>query len=251
MGSPTRYRPGQLYKPKAEDLNAYGDAWDRIHDLKSVPEPNHPPLAFRVKNTSGAHLARHHIAHLGASILPVTAENDRGRFSVLHEASELTSESWAQFVVVQKPIPSGDIGPAVIRGVSFAMVNVTHSWHRFADFTEGTPDRLTSCPHGSAEILVGADDVGLSPCLVFLGPRRSVTLRAKPVADRPPDSSGLFDVWRQTTSSSAPVSTGYHLTAHHRWMAGTKTLPEGTECRITFYPDSLSWEVTEAECPPA
>ena len=247
----TRFKVGDPYRPLASDLNAYADAVDRINALGTRLPKKGNVETIQIQNNSGVTLDKHFIAHLGAPLLATTNPDDPGRFKSLHTATALVAASWGRFAVAQKPLIVGAIGPAVIRGLTIVTLDRQYDWHEWADITPATPNKLTSAPHGSAEILWASGSTGSSlQALVAIGPRRQVSLRAKADSTLSPDTSGLFNIWRSVAPPAAPTVTSYQVTAQHIWMSGTKDIDTTTAARVTFDPQELIWEVTEAECPP-
>ena len=112
-------------------------------------------ISMLVKNTSGADWAKYSVVQLGAGVANTPAA-DLELFKsdpIIHAVNpDNTAATWPRMAVTQEAIINGDLGLALISGVTPVYVNVTDTTHRYAQPVSGS-NSMTSGDWGPVEIL--------------------------------------------------------------------------------------------------
>lgn len=169
--------PGQRAKPgdRVRDV-VTAQAWNSLIDLRdqfarsqSLANINAAPVLSRdclveVRNDTGADLTRY--ACIGLDGVTVEPSENADEFTERHvlRADVYSGANAARFAVVQEDIPDGEIGRAVVCGVTIAQINVKSLSHQFARAVAADTVMLSG-DSGHAKILhveeVGNDKLGL------------------------------------------------------------------------------------------
>ncbi len=174
-----KVRSGEPLAIPARAYNAFVDAAlahrEAASSLRSraphgrASRPDHAATIL-VRNDSGADIPRFGILGLDSPVIGpddnLASFQNQPAFSGSTPAAG-THEG--RFAVVQQPLASGAIGPAVVDGLSVARINVADASHTYADVADGDATQLLSSAAGSARILWIASGTGTQWALVSLG----------------------------------------------------------------------------------
>jgi len=152
---------------KANSINTFNSETTNSKDYAKVS----------VLNSSGSDLDRFFILGIDEPIiLPADDQEDfESRITVDGVTPEDgtggsgASDHRGRFVVLQEPIPDGEIGKSRIAGETLVKIDVIEEAHEFADVTDGEPAYLTSSSTGSARILWKESGTGEKWALIRLG----------------------------------------------------------------------------------
>jgi len=122
-----------------------------------------------VKNASGADRARFAVLGIDSPIFSPSEAADNFANQVALVGVTPTADHAGKFVVLLEPIADGEIGQAVVSGVTPVKVNVTDEAHTRADVQAGQAGYLASGDSGSALILWKEAGTGEKWALVNLG----------------------------------------------------------------------------------
>jgi hypothetical protein len=161
---PRRVQPGDRLAITAAEYNRLLAAADAMHrnrlpggaGVRTHIRTMHQPFAFitlpaRNSSRSGASSDLNH-----QSRIPTPAPSELARFvrdATIRTVRPNEDEHARRFGVAIEPIRNGEVGRVVFDGVVAARVNVTQTWHRFADVAGSGGETLQSKPDGSAQIL--------------------------------------------------------------------------------------------------
>jgi len=173
---------GQTLSIPADDYNACIATAKAYHQgLGGAPSPpqrptgNSPSRLF-VKNVSSTDAPR--FAVLGIESVVFTPSDNLDEFQnapTLTVTTPTTDDHTGNFVIAQEPIPAGQIGLAVLQGLTACQINITDEDHTHADVTNEDNTQLTSGSSGAARIL-HVNGTGTQWALVALG-------TSQPIAD--------------------------------------------------------------------
>ena len=175
---------------KANSINTFNSETTNSKDYAKVS----------VLNSSGSDLDRFFILGIDEPIiLPADDQEDfESRITVDGVTPEDgtggsgASDHRGRFVVLQEPIPDGEIGKARIAGETLCKVNVIDEDDGFADVTDGVEDYLTSANTGSARILWKESGTGEKWALIRIGDYQSLAGKMyKATADSVSASAGV------------------------------------------------------------
>jgi hypothetical protein len=174
-----KVRSGQELAIPARAYNAFVDAAlahrEGGSSLRSRPPHGRASRAdhaatILVRNDSGGDIPRFGVLGLDGPIIEpgdnLASFQNQPAFSGSTPAAG-THEG--RFALVQQPLASGAIGPAIVDGLSVARVNVADASHTYADIADGDATQLLSSAAGSARILWAAPGTGTQWALVSLG----------------------------------------------------------------------------------
>lgn len=176
MSSYTRAIEGRPVRIPAAAYNAWcaaAEANERSGHRSGGADGSMGPhaLRVRVKNATGEQLAAFATvaaAEDTAAALTITGNEYAVTAGPLLRVTdaELDDNPRPHLVVLQEPIPDGEVGWGVIRGVCVARVDVGNALHRYADLPS-TGAKLRSAVQGRVRILQGeAGGAGERLCLV-------------------------------------------------------------------------------------
>ena len=132
-GAPlTRVRPGQDWRPAADDINAFSDA-ARAHQLNPTPQlggsrsfgPPPTTTVVTVRNDTGAALERFATAAIGEPLIDPDANPGSHADALAFLAVATVAADHAsppRLLITQEPIAIGRTGLAVIDGASHALI---------------------------------------------------------------------------------------------------------------------------------
>lgn len=191
-----RVAPGQPFKPRAEDWNAFVDAAEahRSNVRTGAAESSVPLQAGEVlvRTTLGVEYEQYSLltpAHTAYNLVVDPAHPDTVLNQFLHTSpivnggfggSLLTGGTPNSFVLVlQEPITAAHpVARAKYSGLTPCQVEITDFNHHFAEIIPGDCTKLRSAAGGSIRIVAGHADTGLHWCLVCLGDSAPVTAMA-------------------------------------------------------------------------
>jgi hypothetical protein len=145
------------------------DEWQKSRGQFAVTPGDVPSSScvIEVMNDTGSDLDRWACVELGAvTVLPSENADEFAERHVIKGRTPTTS-SGAKYAILQEAIPAGEIGRALICGVTLATVDVSDLGHGFATPQYGA-ERLTSSTSGSTQIIY-AETTGIVDALVSLG----------------------------------------------------------------------------------
>lgn len=166
-----RAKPGDKLRDvvTSQSWNALLDLRDQFARTQAGANIVTGPLASRdclveVRNDTGADLTRFAVVGLdGVTVEPSENEDEYTERHVLR-ADVYSGVNAARFAVVQEDIPDGEIGRAVVCGVTVAQINVKSLSHKFARAVAGDTVMLSG-DSGHAKVLhveeIGNDKLGL------------------------------------------------------------------------------------------
>jgi len=171
---------GEKLQIPASTYNAFVDAAQaNIAQKNFLTESNKNGESRKVivQNNSGGNLDKFEILGIDSPIVdPDDNETDfQNRITLIGVTPEDGSggsgsdDHRGKFIVLQEPIPDGDIGRGIISGETIVKINVEDEDHKYADVTDATSTYLTSSNSGSARILWKESGTGVVWAYVRLG----------------------------------------------------------------------------------
>lgn len=164
-----KVRSGQRFKPLgAADHNAIAEAaehYQRFARMGTGDQSSPPPLLFdrcKVKNTSGAALARGSVLEITGDLL-TDIEAEHPWFT-----GDTPSGTSVPFCVTRRAAADDEIVEALAMGFVIARVNVTSTSHTHAALT-ASQTYLTSGTSDGARILNTLTATGVQECWILLG----------------------------------------------------------------------------------
>jgi len=177
MGDPfKKVQPGDRLEIPAAAYNAFIDA-ALAHRASAREGP--PALRTRrtvlVRNNTGSNLGRFWAVRLGVPLIDPSLNENAFLERIAFQAEQPAAGQVGRFGILQVPLAPGAVGPAVIEGITPAIVVTDDPGHRFAEIDPNlTQGELHSNTHGSAEILWHSGQTGWQWAVVRLGPARGV-----------------------------------------------------------------------------
>jgi hypothetical protein len=209
-----------------------------------------------IKNSSGSGITtRYGILRINDLLLDYDDDAGVVEYSpYLDGNTPLTDEDERDnFVVLQGPVASTEIGVAVIRGLTWCQVDITDANHRFCKPKASTAELGSAC-FGAAEILVKQSGTGTKWCLIDIDGRCPATIMAKTksggidaLANDDQPGSASCDVYYYDTSLTTPelADSGEDLTIYN--MSSSDV--EGTTwIHAKREPNSKLWFVDFEDC---
>lgn len=129
-----RYNPGDPLRIPAADLNLVADFVEGVAPGMSSPGMGGglPPSVVRVRNATGSSLAAFTVVAIGAPrVLPSSNAEAFKRFPVF-TAEIPADDTTVGLAILQRTIPNGETGPAIVAGGSPVRVTVTDAGHQYA-----------------------------------------------------------------------------------------------------------------------
>ncbi|MHC4715344.1 MAG: hypothetical protein ACYS5V_00075 [Planctomycetota bacterium] len=206
-----KYKEGERFERgiPAGAWNAFVDA-AAAHRQRSLSGVGDGLLAQQatttlVQNNTGGDLTQFSIVALDGVVFGPSDDLDEFKQNfalkgVVPNANYHTGE----FAVLQEPIESGDLGWAVLSGITVCKVNVLKEWMQRADVAWGTTSRLETCMHGAAQILYKESGTGEKWAVVKIGLHKG----------SPGFQAYLAEDETITSTSAATVNFTEHLNTH-------------------------------------
>ena len=171
-----KVKSGDRLSIPAETFNTFIDA-ARDHRTRqqnrgqAARPSNRSTGTILVKNASGADRDRFDVLGVDAPIFTPTDNEDSFKNQVaLKGVTPSEDNHEGRFVILQEPVRTGDIGRAVVAGVTPVVVNVSDTEHGFADIADGVAGKLVSAESGGAQILWAELGTGDKWAVVRLSP---------------------------------------------------------------------------------
>jgi len=158
----------------------------RQHSTGSTPGQDFRGVPVLIKNNSGYDRSQYDILGISGVVFAATDDGFKQRI-VLTGVTPAADSHEGKFAVLAEPIGDGDIGPAIVDGMTICQVDITDTTHEYADIADGDAAQLTSAKSGPVQILWIESGTGTKWAVVRIGPK-------------PPASEGF---WAQLTGSSA------------------------------------------------
>ena len=167
-------------------LDAARDRQAQQHSTGRNPGSDFRGVPILMKNNSGADRSQYEILGISGIVFAATDDGFKQRV-VLTGVTPAMGSHEGKFAVLAEPIGDGDIGPAVVDGVTICQVNITDADHEYADIADGDAAKLVSAKSGPVQIIWIESGTGTKWAVVRIGPK-------------PPAPEGF---WAQLTGSSA------------------------------------------------
>src|SRR6056297_1146254 len=159
---PRRVQPGDRLAITAADYNRLLAAAETIHRNR-LPGGGGPRTHLRNASTVRVHNTSADTIPIGGIVGfetpltdPTAGPVELARFvrdATIQCVKPTEDDHDGRVGVAIEPIAADKVGRVVFDGVVAARVNVTKTWHRFADVSEAASEVLESKPDGSAQIL--------------------------------------------------------------------------------------------------
>ena len=170
-----KVKPGESLSIPAQTFNTFVDsAQDFLNRRQSTSQ--RPTQSFRqtgivlVKNNSGADRGRFDVLGIDGPIFTPTDNLDTFKNTIALKGITPTLVSHrGAFVILQEPVADGEIGRAVISGVTPVLINVTVEGHKYAEVRNAQCGTLASVASGSARILWVEGETGEKWAIVNMG----------------------------------------------------------------------------------
>lgn len=171
----TRTKPvsGDPLRIAARDWSDVLDLIDARADVLANPleHPSRSRDVIRVKNQVGSNLSRWSVVAVGNPVIAVATNLQRFQESLLFDGDSPTSSG--DFAILLQPLPTGEIGHAVVSGIVPVQVDVSSEadsagWDR-AHAAAASTDKLVLDSTGSAKVLYRESGTGTKWAMVRLG----------------------------------------------------------------------------------
>lgn len=260
-------KPGDPLKVAAADWNDFVQASNYVKQIagdggvrtgESLTDPN----VVMVKNASGGDLTRFGVLEITGIVFTPTDNPDGFKFSPILSGVTPTGDSKARFVICPEPIKSGELGSAVMSGITVALLDVVDANHAFADTDSGVNVKLQTGGSGAAEIIykeggtgdkwavvrlgISAGGAHVSPKDATYAGEHTEAIRGAGVVDWDRSSQGANDGYKTSlVAGSAYYDAGDKTWYEHRidltWDSGGGLVTVGDEYRVTV--------TTTEDCP--
>jgi hypothetical protein len=163
-----------------------------------------------VQNTTGNALNRFSILGIDSPLVPPATDEDEFAQRIAVAGTAPGGSSQGKFVVLQEPLPDGEIGLAVVAGVTPVQIYIQtgEENYGFADSKDGTTSSLVPVPVGSAQILWRESGTGLKWALVRVGNAQELEVAAGEAAeDIAAGDSGTVTLWTVAAGDFAATAT--------------------------------------------
>ncbi|MBI9017379.1 MAG: hypothetical protein JEZ07_08985 [Phycisphaerae bacterium] len=161
---------GQPIKIPASDYNAAMAAAEAYQKQISNPSVNINPDdadVVMVRNSSGGNLVRYAVLQIAGPMFEPAVNLDSFKDYVGFDG-EAVSDDTLPFVIVQEPIAAGEVGRALVTGITVSPILVTDDTHKYAGVASGVPF-LQSSDSGTVTILWKQSGTGVKWAMVRLG----------------------------------------------------------------------------------
>jgi len=141
-----------------------------------------------VKNETGQDCGRFNVLGLSGVIIKPTDNPDDFQQRVALRGTIPAAQHKGRFAVLLEPLRDGEIGRAILDGLTAVRVEMLNEEHPFADIREGYCDVLQSGSSGSAQLLWvqpenERDDPAIAWAVARIGPPQSTGLQIARLAD--------------------------------------------------------------------
>jgi len=173
------------------------------------------PIMIRID--SGGNLSQYEILGISGMVFAPADDGFKPRI-ILTGDTPATGSHEGKFAVLTSSLPDGDMGPAVVDGVTLCQVNIMDADHEYADITNADSAKLTSAAIGPAQIIWAETGTGTKWAVVRLSTKA--------------DSAGSPGVDDHKVMVSANDTTPDYLenkiTTSDAWLGDT-TLNDGAD----------------------
>lgn len=243
-----KVQPGEPLAISAAAYNAFVDAARGVRSPGAVAGgPVATPrdgLVVLVRNSSGGDVARYGVLAISSPL--VSPSSDEGEFQRRLAFDGVTpsgATAAGKFVVCLQPLADGEIGRAVLAGLTIAKLSVPGSLGAFAEAASGNVSTLTTGATGTARILWAESSGTTRWAVVRLGdPASSAASLTVKEADGSPSYTSVVEirvdqadglsltepsagVVRLDVLPASPTQAGV-ITTGTQTLAGAKTLQE-------------------------
>ena len=171
--------PADAYNAFADTAEAHQQGTLDAENLPAAEPPQQQSGVIWVKNGTGNDRGRFDVVGLSTPIVQPSENLDEFKRQVTFAGvSPALPTHLHQFAVLQDAVPDGEIGRAVVSGVTAVQVDVQHEGDTTAGVADGTFASLKSGLPGAA-ILWKESGTGTKWAIVRLGAARRVTFPAK------------------------------------------------------------------------
>ncbi len=160
-----------------------------------------------VKNNSGADRGRFNVLGIDGPIFTPTESLDSFKNTIaLKGITPAAATHVGKFVILQEPLADGELGRAVISGVTPVKIDVTDAGHGYADVKDAVCGTLASAASGSSMILWAESGTGEKWAIVKLGGGGGLPVIPDPDIDYMLvyDSTTKLLTWIETTEACPP-----------------------------------------------
>ncbi len=169
-----KVNPGDPLRITAKAWNEFVDAAEFVKSLRhGLANTGGRALTDQdvvlVKNASGGDLGRFGVLSITSVVYTPTDNPDGFKNQPVLSGVTPTANMAGDFVIALAPIPDGEIGPAVVSGVTVAYLNVISEDHEYADTAAGVAATLRTYDAGRAQIIWKESGTGSKWAVVRLG----------------------------------------------------------------------------------
>lgn len=162
MATFDKVTPGDPFRMPANLYNRLVDVALKADNFNQIVVPStriRQTGIIKVRNDSGANRERFEVLGLTSPLITPTDNLDQFQQEIAL-AGEAPSSTPGRYAILIEPILSGQIGRAVVQGVTQCKINVSDTSHKFAESASGDTAKLVSAATGSARILWAESGTG-------------------------------------------------------------------------------------------
>lgn len=171
----TRVQDGDPLSIPPEAWNSMLDVIDPAQGRKggagqTSARQDYGRIVIHIKNSSGADRAAYDVLGIAGPLITPTDNLAEFMFSApaLVGVTPDTADHLGRLAILLGPLKSGDIGEAIICGLTVAHLNTLDSGHLFAEIKDGDPTTMESASTGSARIIWKETSTGSGWALLML-----------------------------------------------------------------------------------
>lgn len=245
----TRFRKATKGEPIRRHITA--QAWNAVVDQLNDPhgQPIGGGFPFRGNNAThvlvkgDADYDRFGVVGLASPLILPTANLAEFQARVAFTGATPAAAHRFQFGVLQEPLKAGQIGAAIVAGVTPCKLYVANQYQTLADVKAGDKTQLLAGFFGAAQIL-GREPITTYPASVWgivrLGEPITPPVEGKTDASHGKGANGVVSIW--VNSGGGDVDTGENITAFNRYA----TLASGKWVAAQWC--NNVWRLIAAEC---
>ena len=200
----------------------------------------------RIRNDSGADRRRYEVLGIKNDLVILPSTDSNWTEAPCLKGAVPTAASYLRrFVVCQEPIANGDIGRALIAGVTPVKVKILNTADDFCDILDSDATQLVTSCWGAAQILWMDTSGGTGSskwAYVMHGLPAAQILVGQTSSSLNSGASGTINVYRGTTKGSETFTSGDTITAWNRFA----NLASGKWVLAAWFQGG--WELIAAQC---